>query len=71
MSFEYGFDITSHQHLIDVKPNSAYKSKAYMQEEFNVICNFMNRFPNDEVLFISDDKYIKIENPIYVKNGIC
>ena len=41
-----------------------------MLAEFEVIDSFMNKFPQEQLLFISNDNYIKIENPIYKKAGL-
>lgn len=68
-TFTYGFDTISNQHLINVDPPSIYTSEEYMSAEFDSIDVFMRKFPAEEILFVSNDKYIKIEKVIHVRSG--
>ena len=70
ISFKYGFDKMGKQHLIEVEPDTEYKNPEYMEAEFDVIDTFIYKFPEDEILFISNNKYIHIERVVYVKNGV-
>ena len=67
----YEYDSISNTHLIEVIPNSVYKSDVdYQQAETSVIDEFINRFPYENVCFITDDSLVEIQNPIYEKQGI-
>lgn len=69
VSFKYGFDKLGAQHLIEVEPETAYKTEEYMDAEFDIVDQFICKFPEDEILFISNNKYIKIEKVVYVKES--
>lgn len=70
ISFKYGFDKMGKQHLIEVEPDTEYKNPEYMEAEFDVIDAFIFKFPDDEILFISNNKYIHIERVVYIKEGV-
>ncbi|HEX7414759.1 MAG TPA: hypothetical protein VF411_12015, partial [Bacteroidia bacterium] len=50
-----------------IDPNTEFNNEEYKYAEFEVISDFIDKFPNEQLLFISSDNYIKIVNPIYVK----
>lgn len=69
ISFTYGFDKVGTQHIIEIEPDKEYKNEAYMLAEFDFVQDFITMFPYDEILFISNDPYIKIEKIIYAKKS--
>jgi len=70
MSFLYGYDQFLRQHIIDVTPLSEYNSEEYLLDEVDFISNFIERYPAENVLFVSNDAYIKVNDPIhYAKKG--
>ena len=69
VTFKYGFDETGTQHIIDVEPDTQFKNEEYMNAEFDCVDAFIYEFPEDELLFISNNKYIKIVSPVYIKQG--
>ncbi len=70
ISFKYGYDDLTGQNIVEVDPESEYKSENYMLAEANIIEEFISRFPNDELLFVSNDKYIKVKEPIFAKEAL-
>lgn len=69
ISFKYGFDKVGKQHIIEVEPNTEFKNPEYMEAEYCFVDAFMNKFPDDDILFISNNKFITIEKVVYVKEG--
>jgi hypothetical protein len=67
ISFKYGYDTISGQHIVDIEPNTQYYNEKYMLAEYDVVSLFSQKFPTDQLLFISNDKFIKVTNPIYTK----
>lgn len=67
----YEHDAFSNTHLIEVLPGSVYKSDLdYAQVETLVIDEFIEKFPNESICFITDDSLVSIQNPIYERKGI-
>lgn len=69
ISFKYGFDKIGKQHLIEIEPVTEFNNEEYMDLELNTIDLFIYKFPEDEILFISNNKYINIEKVVYKKEG--
>lgn len=69
ISFKYGFDRVATQHLIEIEPDTEFKNELYMNAEFDLIDAFICKFPEEDILFISNDKHIRIENVVYKKEG--
>jgi uncharacterized membrane protein YkgB len=65
MSFLYGFDEWANQHVIEVTPTESYKNEQYVMDEVDAIEEFVSNFPYQGILFLSNDPYLKVENPIY------
>ncbi|QRR02412.1 hypothetical protein [Dyadobacter sandarakinus] len=65
MSFQYAFDALSNQHIIDVAPSRVFKEAEYMLAEVKATKKFISNFPDEGILFVSNDPYIKVENPVY------
>lgn len=69
ISFKYGYDEIGEQHIIDIEPDTEYRNEEYMLAEFTVLDKFITQFPEEQLLFVSNDNYIKVDKPIYVKEG--
>ncbi|MEO6283181.1 MAG: hypothetical protein ABIN80_23900 [Dyadobacter sp.] len=65
MSFLYGFDEWANQHVIEVTPTESYENEQYVMDEIDATAEFVSNFPNQGILFLSNDPYLKVENPIY------
>ena len=65
MSFAYKYDERADQHIIDVSPEDLFLSEAYMIEEANAIDSFIGHFPSENILFVCNDPYVKVENPTF------
>lgn len=70
ISFTYGLDSITGQHLVEVEPDTEYRNEEYMFAEFEFIDSFINKYPTEQIVFISNDNYIKIEKPLYIKEGL-
>lgn len=65
MSFLYGFDIWSNQHVIEVTSKEGFESEEYINDKLDTIIEFISKFPYQSILFLSNDPYLKVEDPIY------
>ncbi|MCE6991917.1 hypothetical protein [Dyadobacter sp. CY323] len=65
MSFLYGFDVCANQHVIEVAPTESYEDERYQMDEVDAVAEFLSNFPYQSILFLSNDPYLKVENPIY------
>jgi hypothetical protein len=65
MTFLYGFDVCANQHVIEVSPKESFESEAYVLDEANATAEFVSKFSYQGILFMSDDPYLKVEDPIY------
>lgn len=67
----YEYDDESLTHFIEVLPNSLYSfNQEYIEFEDRMFHDFISLFPYENICFISDDAIIKIENPIFIKEGL-
>lgn len=70
MSFLYGYDHFLCQHIIEVEPVSDYDSDNYLLDEVKAIKEFLKEFPQESILFVSNNEYIKVKDPIhFAKKG--
>jgi hypothetical protein len=65
MSFLYGFHEWSNQHVIEVSPKEGFENEQYLLDEADATAEFYSKVPHQGLLFISEDPYLKVENPIY------
>ncbi|TLV02197.1 hypothetical protein [Dyadobacter luticola] len=65
MSFVYGFHEWANQHVIEVTPKECFEDDQYVLDEAFATKQFVSKFPYQGILFLSEDPYIKVENPIY------
>ncbi|NIJ52857.1 hypothetical protein [Dyadobacter arcticus] len=65
MSFLYGFDVWANQHVIEVRSREGFQSEEYMNDRLDAIVEFISKFPYQGILFLSNDPYLKVEDPIY------
>ncbi|MBE7661511.1 hypothetical protein [Tenacibaculum finnmarkense] len=70
MKVSYEVDSYSSSNYIKVLPSdSFYNDKGYQKFETELIMEFIGKFPNDEVVFVSDNCLIDVVNPIYEIEG--
>jgi hypothetical protein len=65
LSFKYQYDHEVKQHVVDILPAKDADSDDFIDIASSEISEFLDQFPNEGVLFVSDDPYIKVENPLY------
>ena len=70
MSFTYEYNECLNEHLVEVEPLEKFNEKNYLLDEVDVIAEFIASFPDKALSFISNDPYIKVENPIYQTGNI-
>lgn len=60
----------SNTHFIEVIPNKVYRlNKEFQKWEENVVFEFIAKFPDQNICFISDDAIVGIENIEYEAKG--
>ena len=64
LKIDYKFNNCYNEHLIRVYPEDEYKNNLHYKElEANLIFDFIDRFPNESLVFINDDEWLNIEKP--------
>lgn len=64
VEISYEFRDCSQTHIIEVKPNSIYKTcEKYINEEIQLEDSFYENFPSETMLFITEDSLTKIKSP--------
>lgn len=54
-------------HLIEVYPKEIYQSNEdYISWESKLYDKFTEQYPLENICFISEDAFVKVENPIFV-----
>lgn len=64
-NFRYEIRESSMSHLIEVTPLEIYNSSNYMNAEDIVDEAFVSLFPNENLIFVSEDSLNKVSNPIF------
>lgn len=66
----YEFDKDSNVHLIEIEPLSIYNTdQKYFDAESEITFSFIDKFPNENICFVSENSLIKVENPSFIKVG--
>lgn len=62
--FSYGYRSVSNTHVIEVLPLVFFqKNKEYLDEEYLLETDFYEKFPEEEILFVSSDSLIQLDCP--------
>ena len=70
LKVEYELDESTNSHFIEVLPKEEFQlNERYANFEANLIFNFIERFPFEEITFISKGDIYEIKNPVFVKEG--
>ncbi len=70
MRVRYEFDGFTSSHFIEVLPSSEFKENhKYSKYETNLIIDFIAEFPNEDIVFITENDLIEINNPLFVREG--
>ncbi|MGL4852251.1 MAG: hypothetical protein ACRC3Z_06360 [Phocaeicola sp.] len=71
MRIRYEFDEISFVHTVEVLPNEKYHSdQLYMEWESDMFDRFTERFPYENICFVSDDAVYGITNEALVIEGV-
>ncbi len=66
----YQIDDCANSNYIKVEPKEEFNiNPDYRKFETNFIIEFISQFPYDEVVFVSDDSLIEVQNPVYEVEG--
>ncbi|MCK9452686.1 MAG: hypothetical protein M0Q90_13415 [Bacteroidales bacterium] len=71
MKASYEFDDFSNSHFIEVLPSTEFRENLeYSKYETNLIIDFISKFPNEDIVFVTKNDLIAVENPSLVKKGV-
>ena len=56
-------------HVVEIMPFDIYENDDYMTAETNFEAEFYKLFPNEEIMFISEQSITKITKPIFELSG--
>lgn len=63
----YEFRLSSNTHIVEVKPNSVYTDcHKYIDKEIELEDAFSKKFPEEELLFITENSLTQIKSPEFV-----
>lgn len=64
VEISYEHRASTSTHIVEVKPNSVYKTcEKYINREIELENSFYEIFPNETLLFISEESLTKIKSP--------
>ncbi len=67
----YEYDENALVHTVEVLPNEVYHlNEEYILWERQLFYRFIERYPTENIGFISDDALVGIESAMYVKEGL-
>jgi len=71
LNIKYEYRKNMQLHIVGVTPLQHYKGdKSYIDKEIELETLFEQMFPNEEIVFVSDDSLIQVENPILILESI-
>ena len=66
VSLKYEYDKYSMMHIVEVMPLEKNKKKeSYINWEINLTNQLAEKYPTEEILFVSEDSLTKVNSPIY------
>ena len=67
----YEYDEKSRSHMIEVLPIEIYQQNDdYIEWESETFDEFISKYPSENICFISDDSLVKIDSPVFEKEGL-
>lgn len=71
MTFTYGYDSSIPQHIVEVQPHELYESDEYMVAESDAVCEFIESYPTEGLLFTSNNPFIEVKEPLFFVGRKC
>lgn len=66
----YENHVLSNTHFVEVVPNEVYRlNDDYLKWEENIVFQFINNYPTQNICFLSDDAIVGVENVEYIATG--
>lgn len=66
----YEYDELSNVHTLEFTPKSVYESEKFVNWEADTFDEFVNKYPCENICFISEDDLVGIENETYSRCGV-
>lgn len=69
LNIKYEFDVNDEMHIIEVTPIEFYeKDERYIIRQIALKEDFINKFPNEEILFMTENILVQIKHPLLILN---
>ena len=66
----YKYDSYTKEHLIKVTSKDIFESDEFKENEVNIITEFIDKYPDESLIFFSSDDWIDIDIPDEIINSI-
>lgn len=71
MKVSYEFEKLSNSHFIEVLPSKEFRENSkYSKYETNLIMDFITMYPNEDIVFVTENDLIEVNNPSFIKKGV-
>ena len=71
MKVSYEFEKLSNSHFIEILPSKEFRENLkYSKYETNLIMDFITMYPNEDIVFVTENDLIEVNNPSYIKKGV-
>ncbi len=71
MKVSYVFDVLSNSHIIEVLPSEEFKRNVeYSKYETQLILEFITKYPNEDIVFVTENDLIEVTKTSFVKKGV-
>lgn len=65
-AYRYEHDIVADVHVIEVTPSEfAMNDKDFAEEQFHFVSEFLQKFPDDEICFVTENDLLRVADPIF------
>lgn len=63
---KYEFKSSRNTHLVEITPLDIYQNENFINEEIDLMDNFYKKYPEETILFVSEDSMNKVQNPLFL-----
>jgi hypothetical protein len=70
LQVRYEYDTQNASHSVEVLPLYFYKEKSYIFIEQEICKKFVQMFPYETLVFVSEGSLYEVENPVFVAKGL-
>lgn len=71
LNIKYEYRVYTDTHIIDIRPQYFFEvDKLYILQQLEIESEFEEKYPYDNIMFISEDSLTRIDNPIFELSAI-